>query len=387
MTADFVASGSLVERSAEIADMRDPVLRNLHITECYADLSAAMRVRTGGWADWCTFATWASRQAGATIRGEDLLAALRRRLRAPWILAPVASLKRTLLRKGLFRPETRLGRVVAEIHTPFDAFERASAEVARGNEKVFAEIGVEFARFLSEVPDDARHDSSEFVAFVDTLRPGPPPDGQDSLRKAFACYVRQRHEPDLAARTAWILFGNLLVGLHEQTRLQPQIEAAVDAPLTTTADLGERVLHALVPGSRRWPRLVHRPAATLTGWVARAIRHEAIAITREVVTDRMMTLALPGRVLSLAQSVDMPVPASLRDATIAEVAAFLREYDPCAPGGTACGASNWCDLRQRMHYIVHLFRGFADDRSLFARPFTPEQVAAFRAGVVPTGDL
>src|SRR5436190_4861034 len=121
---------SLVLDAKGIADLRDPVIRNLQITECYADLAAAMRARTGGRADWCTFATWASRQAGATIRGEDLLAALRRRLRAQWIVAPLASLKRALLQWGVFRPNTRLGKVMAEIHSPFDAFERASTEVA-----------------------------------------------------------------------------------------------------------------------------------------------------------------------------------------------------------------------------------------------------------------
>jgi hypothetical protein len=40
-----------------------------------------------------------------------------------------------------------------------------------------------------------------------------------------------------------------------------------------------------------------------------------------------------------------------------------------------------------MHYIVHLFRAFADDESLFARPFAAEQVAAFRSGIIPDGDL
>ena len=53
---------------AAIAAIRNRVVRNLEITECYADLSAALRARTGDAADWCTFATWASRQAGQTIR-------------------------------------------------------------------------------------------------------------------------------------------------------------------------------------------------------------------------------------------------------------------------------------------------------------------------------
>ena len=71
-----------------------------------------------------------------------------------WLLHPFATVWRRLLRRGLFQPATRLGRLTAALHTPFDAFERASDAVARGNLKVFAEIGLEFARCLGE-PDGA----------------------------------------------------------------------------------------------------------------------------------------------------------------------------------------------------------------------------------------
>ena len=164
-----------------IAAMANPVIRNLEITECYADLSAAMRARTGDAADWCTFATWASRQAGSTIRGEDLLDSFDRRLGREAVAAGAARSRSIACccARGSSQPGTVLGRVVAAIHTPFDAFERASAEVADGNLKVFEEIGREFARFMATVPVDARQDSPEFVAFAAGLRPGEPPDGQD----------------------------------------------------------------------------------------------------------------------------------------------------------------------------------------------------------------
>src|SRR4051812_44399148 len=208
--------------------MANPVIRNLEITECYAELTAAMRARTGGAADWCTFATWASRQAGRTIRGEDLLDRVDGILgRRSWLLAPLAALSRLLLRKGLFQPETTLGRLVAEIHTPFDAFERASVAVAAGNLEVFAEIAREFARFLATVPADAAESSPEFLTFAAQLRSGPPPVGLDYLRDAFSHYQRQRREIDPAARAAWILLANVKIGLHEQMRLQPQITAAI----------------------------------------------------------------------------------------------------------------------------------------------------------------
>ena len=40
-----------------------------------------------------------------------------------------------------------------------------------------------------------------------------------------------------------------------------------------------------------------------------------------------------------------------------------------------------------MHYILHLFRAYAMEPRLFSRPFTPAQVARFRAGIVPDGRL
>ena len=377
-----------VDDIVRIAAIEHRVIRNLRITDGYADLSDAMRARTGDVANWCTFATWASRQAGTTIRGEDLMDRLERRLGgAAALMAPVQSLSRALLRKGLFERDTRLGRVVRAIHTPFDAFERASDHVAEGNLKVFAEIGDAFARYLATVPRDAAPDGPEFAAFAAALRPGPAPDGQDELREAFALYQRTGHEADAATRAAWIFLANLRIGLHEQTRLQPQIAAAVDAPIVTAGDLGVRVLHVLIPGSDRWPRLVKLPATTVVGWAAQAVRKVAVTLTREVVTESMMVLALPGRVLALGRTLDAPVPDVLARTLPPSVEAFVRAHDPCAPGADDCGARDWCDLPQRMHYILHLFRAFAVEPALFGRPFTPAQAARLQAGDIPDGDL
>src|SRR5215217_2839946 len=177
------------------AAMRDPVLRNLEITHCYWRLAQAVARRTGVGANWCTFATWASKQAGSTIRGEDAEELLRIRLgRRAEFLHPIQSLWRWLLRRGLLDPTSRFGRFVAELHTPFDALERASDAVARGNRKVFEEIGLEFARFLEECPADAPVGAPEVQAFVASLEPGEPPDGQQYLRQAFERYQRQSAE-------------------------------------------------------------------------------------------------------------------------------------------------------------------------------------------------
>ena len=81
-----------VDDVRRIAAIANPVIRNLEITYCYSRLAAAFAARGEG-ANWCTFATWASRQAGRTIRGEDLHEHLGRKLGdGRWLLHPLATL-------------------------------------------------------------------------------------------------------------------------------------------------------------------------------------------------------------------------------------------------------------------------------------------------------
>ena len=180
--------------------------------------------------NWCTFATWASRQAGRTIRGEDLLYRLQGELRHDAeLLHPIRSLWRWLLRRGL-REDTWFGA----LHTPFDAFELASDAVARGNLKVFAEIGLVFA--------DAR--------LRTRLAPTEPP----LLRQAFAPAGSRR-------AVEQIVLANLEIGLHEQTRLQPEIREALDAALAPTrAPAADPRLAGPAPAHAAQPRGDHATA-------------------------------------------------------------------------------------------------------------------------------
>jgi hypothetical protein len=366
-----------------IAAIEHPVLRNLEITHCYWRLAQALAHRTGAGANWCTFATWASRQAGSTIRGEDSIALLRLHLgRRAELLRPIASLWRWLLRRGLLDPATRLGRVVAELHTPFDAVERAGEAVSRGNKKVFEEIGLEFARYLSECPAGAPVESPEVQAFLDALAPGDPPDGQRYLRQAFVRYQGVR--PDAQS----LLTANLEIGLHEQTRLQPEILAALDAPYATEEDLGRRLLELLLPrGTRRRKAVPDRAGAALLGWVGARVERAGAELSREVITRSLMVLSLPGRVLFLGSHLADPYPDALREISDAELAALLAQYEPVPPAVDDCGARDWSVLRQRMHYIVHLFRSAHERTDLTRPPFTPAQLASISAGVIPDGDL
>jgi hypothetical protein len=308
-----------VEEVQRIAAMTDPVIRNLQITECYSRLAAAM---PPAGSNWCTYATWASRQAGRTIRGEDLLYRLQAELRREReLLHPIRSFWRWLLRLGLLRPEHWFGR----LHTPFDAFELASDAVARGNLKVFAEIGLVFARWLD-----------------DGIVPREPP----LLRQAFTRYARRRS----AEQT---VLANLEIGLHEQTRLQPEIREALDAALAPT----RRLL--------AWP-----------------LQRKLTQLSRHVITESLMVLTLPGVVLWLGRNLE--APGEVLDPELREL---MARYEPVPPALDDCGAQDWSVLDQRMHYIVHLFRAYHEDGALASPPFTPAQVERIRAGVLPDGEL
>jgi len=349
-----------------IVAIASPVVRNLEITYCYSRLAAAFAARTGKGANWCTYATWASRQAGETIRGDDLLDHLGRRLgEGRWVLHPIATLWRRLLRRGLFQRDTRLGRLTAELHTPFDAFERASDAVARGNLKVFEEIGLQFSLYLA----------------------GEPTRGEGLLRQAFAHYDSRRSERDPKRRVELAFLANLEIGLHEQTRLQPQIRESLDAASATEEDLGRRALEALFPSARRWWRVLRGPATAAIGFFAQAVQRASSRLAREVITDSLMVLALPGRVLALGTNLAVAYPAGLAEPDDPELEELMARFEPVPPEPDDCGARDWSDLHQRMHYIVHLFRVFHLSEQLSQPPFTPDEVASITRGVIPEGEL
>ncbi|MEX2264259.1 MAG: hypothetical protein WD696_20055 [Bryobacteraceae bacterium] len=377
-----------VHEVARTASLEDPVIRNLRITECYHLLSNALVGRTGLCANWCTFATWASRQAGRTIRGEDFQESLARRLNlGAEVLHPVTSLWRALLRKGLFNPETRLDRAVRQIHSPFDAFERASDAVARGNRKVFEEIGRQFARYMHTCPEDVLPDSKAFQTFLAGLREGDPPEGQELLRRSFRHYQQQGFETGDQLRAELIFLANIEIGLHEQTRLQPEIREAMDAPGLTAHVTGAHILAAVFPHSKRWWPLIRRPAAAVLQGLGVSFSRFALKLTRLAITDSLMVLSLPGNVLALGRHLEAAFPALLRKPEQEELRSLLARFEPAPPASDDCGAKDWSNLSQRVHYILHLFRSNHDRADLFTPPFTSEQALLFRSGVVPDGSL
>jgi hypothetical protein len=372
-----------------IGAIRDPVVRNLRITQCYHELSAAVAERVSPGANWCTFATWASRQAGQTIRGEDFVRVADDILGSPEISALIAGVVRVAAREMGGTAHVALPMAIRRIIDPEAALRRAADAVAVGNRKVFVEIGREFARWRATAAATGAPDGPATAAFCEGLRPGEPPDGQQRLREAFAAYGEACRAPNDHARAALLLLGNLLVGMHEQTRLQPEIRASLDASLDADA-IRTQILTLLLPAEwlrarTRIARLTGRPlpADVAIGALVAAVQRRV----RLVLTDLLMTLRMPGTVLRLGSDVPGEFPPELRQLDHPGLRALLAKIDPTPDATIRSGATDWADFAERMHYIADLFRCWHARAELFTPPYTETQIAAIREGRRPAGEL
>ncbi|MCB9300204.1 MAG: hypothetical protein H6566_06115 [Lewinellaceae bacterium] len=378
---------SEVER---IAGLSDPVLRNLQITQSYHELSLVIAGRTGPCANWCTFATWASRQAGQTIRAEDLTEAIENAFNAaPAISQAMAEIVNAALLKGAAMGKEGIAKLVWDTIDPKAAMDRASTSVARGNQKVYAEIAREFARFVEACLNDEAYDADNIGRFCVALRPGDPPDGQRYLRLAFSRYYQAFFEPDQKKKAEHILLANLEIGFHEQTRLQPEIAEALEASVEDPQIFKRRLLNTLFP-TRSWimelwalfMAFIGRPTPLddAIQQFSELARHHI----RLFLTDHLMELAFPkGLHLRLGHDLQARFPASLQHLANTELIALLKQIDPTPDSLQETGAIDWADLPDRLHFIADLFRCYQETTDLLSPPFEPEQAEAILAGRRP----
>lgn len=378
----------------QIAALADPAIRNLQITQSYHELALAMQARTGTGANWCTFATWASKQAGQPIRKEDFAQMLDMAIRsAPFSAQATTDLVASAQTLGSNRPPEEIQESVEDVLSPLAALDRASDAVARGNRKVYEEIGREFARFLAVCGNDTAYDAEQVARFCDALRPGEPPDGQRYLREAFTHYAQACFDPDAKRRAERLLLANIAIGFHEQTRLQPEIAEAMDAAFLDGRQFRLRLIKAIFP-YRGWLarlrlfllKLFDRPSpldAALD-----ALLMEARRRSRLVITEYVMALGFPHGVrLRLGQDLGAAFPESLQQISLSELSALLATVDPTPDSTEHSGAVDWSRLPDRLHFIVDLFRCYHETADLFEAPFTAAQIPALKAGRLPEGPL
>jgi hypothetical protein len=358
-----------------------PVLRNLLITDAYHRLTLEMaRLQPGGDLAWPVFATWASKQAGAFIRQEEI----------PRAVFETLELER-----------------VAMVRAILDAITRF---IIGGNKTVFEELGLAFAGFIETFAEPSARTEANLATLLANFSEGESmPDrvtvtrdgtlvregdgGQSLVRTALRHYFEALRETQVDARAELLLLANVECGLHEQIRLQPYIAGALDAPIEELLRLAQIPEHPLVERSAD--------------------------VARRVSTELLMTMALPNEVVDLGSDLKAPIGASmwptelsnLRHPTLLALAdrvgayetrerelelsdrvegwvnGFMTKLGLARPEAQGTGAKRWGRLDDRMRFIFELFRSRQRDAVLLTPPFSPAQQAELHAGRVPVGRL
>jgi hypothetical protein len=363
----------------------DPVLRNLWVTQTYHEISRELRPFLGSdHASWFSFAKWASKQAGRTIRGEDVPERVRH------LLEKDEEYHRLLDRVNgsLFKRFESLAVRREHVATHVLALvNQLSEKISGGNIKVFVDLAPIFSRFLELFRNDAAPDHPKFASFISELNTVPALQGRDPiLHSAFKKYYQARFEPDRKAKAELVLTGSGQIGVHEQTSLQTDIENGLGVPAHEVQTWMASGIKARLPF-----HLHHDADAALEphlGPLARLVNH----VWCKEATDHLMRLTLPEKALHMGQ--DVPIvpgrpmfPEELQELEHEDLVALARQYDRSWNTTVGSAAHDWTRLGDRLHYILDLFRSHHRQMNLYAECFTDEQLQAMRAGQVPAGPL
>jgi hypothetical protein len=224
---------------------------------------------------------------------------------------------------------------------------RTRQAILAGNCAVLEDIGNVTARFVAKFLAVPGPDDCEIETFIDALRPGRTESGgQALLARAFLYYYQASHELNLDTKHEQMFLANCYAILHEHIRLTPFIRAAM-------------------------PRVLSR-----------------------FITVRLLRFKLGGEALQvgadiLPESVDI-FPETLRDLENPELIAFLQGIDGWdrTPNDLSDShANDWANLKDRMNFIVDLFRTRHLSPNIFTPPFTKAQESDILAGRIPDGSL
>lgn len=351
-----------------VIDNPNLVIRNVQITQSYHELNLAVdRYLADANVSWCAFATWASKQAGQFIRNEEVPPKLRRFLQLDASDAQPWYARLTLYRLLRSKPVLRYLRcTVADV----------GFHLGEGNHLVYAKLAPLFARFLVLIREPRQPHPEPLNAFLATIERDSSTD--EELKRAFTHLYAALFDSNAKRKAERIFMSNILIGLHEQTRLQEAIESAVTAPIT-------RKLNAL---EQRW----WLPGIGLLRRLFASVIRDFEDDWQRLVTELFLLLTLPDMRFDLSE--DLPplpngdlYPPDLQTIVQPEANALIAEldYTPHTPRGS--GARDWTRLSDRMNYVVDFFRSRQQEITLRNDPFMPEQVQLIRAGRLPGGSL
>lgn len=347
----------------------DLLLRNLQITQGYFRLSERMRRAIGSSnVSWCSFATHASKTAGQALRHELIPGSLKSAMIRLSGHADTFAFYNHVLADQERTAEQETANALAE------ALKKVSLLVSEGNMLVFKELGWPFLDFANRFRKAWAYNGADLGDFLEAhFRPGALEDGgQDLLIEAFTAYYNARFETNRKRKAEYILQANLLIGLHEQTRLQPQIEAALAVPLDS------------------WIRYREQPVQQ--GLPQKRLDEISRRIVTRAATRMWMSITLPTRVLRLGENVVPPTgvhsfPHDLLFIEDPRCRALVSRFDYRQDTLSGSAADNWSSLADRMNFVVAFFRSHQQSKRLFEPPFSVHQADAIEAGHIPAGPL
>lgn len=333
-----------MSRVEQIRAMSDVVLRNLQITQFYHEAAIELRELTGQEdVNWFAFGSWASKTAGQFIRGEEV---------SEWAAELLA--------------HDRAGRL-DDLITEF--LISMCAALANGNLLVFEELAP-----IAVTLVDALKSGGAINEFLAGLQQQQSPNGESHLARAVGAWHEAAATGDTVGRAQAILFANWNAVYHEQQRLQPLLEEAMALPIIN--ELNRRVAES---SESKAERFVERAVGRLVSQLSED--------WRELNTRLLMHYELPGATLRLGHDVEplvfgVPFPPPVASLTHQSAATFW-DWLAGIPGVTGSAATDWLDLRERMRFIVTLFRAHQRNLRLFDPPFTVPQLEQIMRGELP----
>lgn len=345
----------------KIGAIADATRRNQWITWSYHRLDRSMTLVTGD-ADvsWCGFATWASSTAGTFISRSAFSSLIED------LLGRIHAKTGPLERAAIFFLDRVLG-VSLRILAP-RIIDRVSGAIGAGNQAVFLDIAPPFSRLLSRLGGRPGLDPAEREAFLGTLDAEADENARKALRKAFEAFLDGMGKTAPGERAERVLLANAWIGWVEQTLVQPYIERSMNAPV-------EDILFGFIDEHRHLQGLLAPlvPAAALRELLAPLVRLLEL-VMRELSTDAMMQLTVPGKTFYLGEDVPplapgKPFPDALAHVASPDLDELLMLLHAQRLEGSA--ARDWASFDQRMRYIGTLFRSRQQDRSLRSRPAAP----------------
>jgi hypothetical protein len=298
-----------VADNASQAITAEKVQRNREVTALFYDLGMELdkmingRGPNGG-TNWALWAAQASSRAGAFLRGETAVMGI----------------------KGAGRNS---------IH--------------QANGLALGDIGAPTGRFIETFKNDTAPNAEKRQAFLDSLPDEP-------LRQVFRSYYDAMWETDVKKKQELVLLGNLAYGGREQARMDPFLNAAMEAMPGP-----DWVMRSMAGG------VLGLAGLTLEGFLTDKLRMKWPGFEANLNKD-VPKSENPDNV-ALNQVRDFH---ALENRELTSILTGWRQTggkvnaDPNSMAGT--GAEYWGDLGERMHFISEMVREHLLDPNLYARP-------------------